>query len=187
MTMSLTLGRPAPARSTLVANVLLFQAGWFACVLGAAHGRWWLGPAVAAAVLGWHLARAEEPRREATLIGVAAIAGALFETALVQTGWVRFDAAVMPFEGLAPIWMVALWALFATTLNVSLRALHGRWRLAALLGAVGGPLAYAGGARLGALEWVDAGAALAVIGIGWAALTPLLLLAARRLDGYSSQ
>ena len=187
MNTSMTIAHPGPARSALVANVLLFQAGWFACVLGAAQGTWWLGPAVAAVVAGWHLARAARPRPEAMLLGVAALAGALFETALVASGWVRFDVAAMPFDGLAPVWMVALWALFATTLNVSLRALHGRWRLAALLGAVGAPLAYAGGARLGALEWVDAGAALAAIGVGWAVLTPLLLLAARRLDGYSPQ
>ncbi len=187
MNTSLTLGRAAPARTTLLANVLLFQAGWFACVLGAANGAAWLGPAVAAAAVGWHLARAAAPRPEAALIGVAALAGLAFETALVHSGWLHFDPAGMPFEALAPFWMVALWALFATTLNVSLRALHGRWRVAALLGAVGGPLAYAGGARLGALEWVDATAALAAIGIGWAVLTPLLLLAARRLDGFASR
>lgn len=175
------IGAPS---STVVANVLLSQAGWFACVTGAAHGWGWLGPAVATAVVAWHVARAAEPRLEAALIGLIAFVGASFETVMVRSGWVRFDAGVMPFEGVAPVWMVALWALFATNLNVSLRALHGRWQLAALLGAIGGPLAYLSGARLGALQWVDAGAALAAIAIGWATLMPLLLLAARRLDGY---
>jgi len=80
--------------------------------------------------------------------------------------------------------MVALWASFATTLNVSLRALHGRL-IASLLGAVGAPLAYYSGQKLGAVQMVNAGAALAVVAAGWALLTPLLLLAARRLDGYA--
>ena len=79
--------------------------------------------------------------------------------------------------------MVALWAIFATTLNVSLRSLRPHRWLAALLGAIGGPVAYYAGARLGALEFGTPAPALAAIGIGWAILTPALLGTARRLDG----
>jgi hypothetical protein len=173
-------------RMALVLNVVLFQLGWFACVLGAAHGWPWLGVWVALGVLAWHLARSVQPAREAALLAGAAVVGTAFETLLVQTGWLRYGGGSgLLIEGTAPMWMVALWALFATTLNVSMRALRPRLVLAALLGAVGGPLAYYGGARLGALELVSPGAALAAIGIGWAVLTPLLFTAARRWDGYA--
>jgi len=168
----------------LVINVLLFQLGWFACVLGAARGLPWAGAAVAAAVVGWHLARATWPKRELALVAVAALAGAAFETVLVHTGWVQFDSGVL-LQGFPPYWMVALWAVFATTLNVSLRWLHRRGALAAALGAVGGPAAYYAGAQLGAIELSPTGAALAAIGAGWAILAPALLGAARRLDGYA--
>jgi hypothetical protein len=170
-------------RMTLASNVLLFQAGWFACVLGAAHGMPWVGVVAAAAIVGWHVLRAPRPRRELALIALSAAVGALFETLLMREGWVRFDTGVL-VDGAAPYWMVALWALFATTLNVSLRALRTRLGLAALLGAVGGPAAYYAGARLGAIEFSTLGAALAAIAVGWALLTPLLLGAARRFDGY---
>lgn len=165
-------------------NVVLFQAGWFACVLGAAHGLPWIGALAAALVVGVHLARAARPRRELALVAVAAGAGAAFETLLAQSGLVRIDAGV-PIAGAAAYWMVALWAIFATTLNVSLRSLRPHLALAALLGAVGGPAAYFAGARLGALELTAVGASLAAIAIGWAVLAPLLLGAARRLDGYA--
>ena len=168
----------------LALNVILFQVGWFACVLGAANGLPWAGALAAAAIVGWHLARSNQPRHEGVLVAAAVIAGAAFETVLVQTGWVRFDSGVL-LEGTAPYWMVALWAVFATTLNVSLRSLRGRPWIAALLGAVGGPAAYVAGARLGALEFVAVGSALAAIGVGWALLAPALLSAARRLDGYA--
>lgn len=168
----------------LVLNVLLFQIGWFACVLGAAKGLPWAGVAVAAAVVGWHLARATRPKREFALVAVAALAGAAFETVLVHTGWVQFDSGVL-LQGFPPYWMVALWAVFATTLNVSLRWLRGRPALSAVLGGVGGPAAYYAGAQVGALELAAAGAALAAIGAGWAVLAPALLGAARRLDGYA--
>ncbi len=167
---------------TLLVNILLFQAGWFACVLGAAHGMPWAGPLGAAAIVAWHLARAAQPGQELALVVVAAVTGALFETLLVQAGWVRFGTGVL-IEGTAPYWMVALWTIFATTLNVSLRWLRARTGLAALFGAIGGPAAYYAGAELGALELVRIDAALVAIAAGWAVLTPVLLRAARRLDG----
>jgi hypothetical protein len=166
------------------ANIALFQIGWFACVLSAAHGMPWIGALTVAAVVARHVFEARHPRRELALIGTAAAIGAMFETLLAQSGWVRFTSGVL-FAGVAPYWMVSLWALFATTLNVSLRSLRPHPVLASILGAVGGPLAYYGGARLGALEFAAAGAALAAIAIGWLVLAPALLSAARRLDGYT--
>ena len=94
---------------TLVFNVALFQIGWFACVLGAAHGLPWLGALVALAIIGWHLARARRPRQELALVATAALLGAVFETLLVQTGWVRFETGTL-VDGTAPYWMVTLWA-----------------------------------------------------------------------------
>jgi len=168
-----------------VLNVVLFQIGWFACVLGAAHGLAWAGALSALAIVAWNVSRADHPRQELMLVGCAAALGVLFESLLVQSGWVRFGAGVV-IEGAATYWMVVLWALFATTLNVSLRSLRAHGWLAALLGAIGGPLAYFAGARLGALEFVATGAALAGIAAGWAMLTPLLFRAALRLDGYGA-
>lgn len=170
---------------TLIANIVLFQAGWFACVLGAAHGLPWIGAITAALIVAWHVLQAAQPARELALVGVAAALGALFETVLLQSGFVHFPHGGL-FDGLAPYWMIALWALFATTLNVSLRWLRAHPALGAWLGGIGGPLAYYAGARLGAIELAAAGASLAAIAIGWAVLTPLLLACARRLDGHAA-
>lgn len=169
---------------TIAFNVALFQAGWFACVLAASHGLTWMGAIVAAIVVAWHVARAAQPAIELRLVGAAAAVGAVFETVLVQSGSISFPGGML-VAGIAPYWMVAMWALFATTLNVSLRWLRPHVWLAALSGAVGGPAAYYAGARLGALEFTATGAALATIAIGWAILTPLLLRVAQRLDGYA--
>lgn len=176
-------GPPMPFPA-VVLNALLFQAGWFAAVLGAAQGLPWLGVSAAAAIAAWHLARAPRPLGELALLGIAVAAGAGFETLLVQAGWLRFDAGVI-IAGTAPAWMVALWANFATTLNVSLRLLRERLPAAALLGAIAAPAAYFSGGKLGAVEIVAMGPALAAIAAGWAVLTPLLFAAARRLDGFA--
>ena len=78
-----------------------------------------------------------------------------------------------------------MWALFATILNVSLRWLKGRWAVAALAGAVAGPLAYYGGSRLGALQFGNEGVALIALSLGWAVFTPLLMALSERYDGYA--
>jgi hypothetical protein len=166
---------------TLALNVALFQAGWLACVLGAAHGMPWGGIAVAAAVVAWHAARARRPAQELKLVALAVLAGALCDSALAASGWIAF-APEAPAAGLAPWWILAMWALFATTLNVSLAWLRTRLPLAGLLGAVCGPLAYWAGARLGALELRQPAAALGALALAWAAILPGLLAAARRGD-----
>lgn len=171
---------------TIVLNVLLFQAAWFTAVLGAANGLPWAGVIAVAVVAAIHLARARRPLAELALLGLAFAVGVLFETLLVQSGWLRFDGGMLA-AGTAPVWMAALWINFATTLNVSLRALQTRLAAAALLGAIGAPVAYYGGFKLGAVELVATAPALAAIAAGWTVLTPLLFAAARRLDGYASR
>jgi len=165
----------------LVPNLLLFQAGWFAAVLGAANGMAWLGPVVIAAILAFHLYRASERASEAGLILAGLLVGLVFESLLAFTGWVAYPGHE---SFIAPLWMIALWANFAATLNVALRSLRSRTWLLAALGGIGGPLAYWGGASLGAMQWLETALVLAWLALGWAALTPLMGRLALKLDGY---
>jgi len=173
------------SRLRLAINIVAYQCAWFACILGAAAQRPGLGMAVALAVVLWHLGSAPEPRRELRLIGIAVLLGLAFESLLVASGWVHMEPGVL-FGSITPLWMVALWAAFATTLNVALRGLRHRYLLCAALGAVGAPLAYYAGARLGALHWVNEVPALLVIALGWAVLTPVLMKSAQRFDGFTT-
>jgi hypothetical protein len=54
-------------------------------------------------------------------------------------------------DALPPPWLLAMWAQFATTFRFSLRPVLARPPGAALFGAVGGPLAFVAGERLGAI------------------------------------
>ena len=162
-------------------NIALFQAGWLACVLGAANGVPAIAPLVAAAVVARHVSTSPAPRRELALVGFACAIGAIFDSALAAGGLIVYREGVV-VDGAAPYWIVALWALFASTLNRSLAWLHGRYALAAVLGAVAGPLSYWAGARLGALELGRPAAAAAALALGWAAILPALLRLARTVD-----
>lgn len=168
----------------ILVNFVAFQLGWFACVLGAAHGLPWAGTGVALAIVAWHLTRAIRPRDELVLVLIAAGIGAVWDSALSALGWIRYPNGVL-IEGAAPHWIVAMWMLFATTLNASLAWLRRNLPLAAVFGALGGPLAYLGGAKLGALTFAAQDAALVALALGWAVLTPLLLRLARPEAAYA--
>lgn len=175
----------APTLGVRIANFVLFQLAWFAIVLGTARGYALWGTLCAVAVIGWHLAISARPDRESALLACLLAIGFVFETLMVGLGHVRYPNG-QPLAWLAPYWMVALWGLFAVTLNVTFRWLRGRRVLAALLGAIAGPLSFAAGVRLGAAKFVDPDIALALLALGWALLMPLLMTLAERLDGVAA-
>ena len=169
-----------------ILNFALFQIGWFSCVIGAAQGFPLFGPVVVSIVIAIHLALAAQPRRELALIAIAGLLGAMFDTVLVQTGWLVYPNGML-WAGTAPYWIIAMWLLFATTLNVSMRWMHGRPVAAFVLGLVGGPLSYLAGERLGGIELVNQSAALLALAAGWAIVTPILVALSQRLDGIQMQ
>jgi uncharacterized protein DUF2878 len=156
-------------------NFAMFYLGWFACVGGAARGQLWLGPAVVAGLLFVHLSLSSSRSEETSLILVAGLLGFVGDTVQASVGLYAFtNTSAVPW--LCPPWMVALWMIFATTLNGSMRWLAGRFGLGAVLGAVFGPLSYLAGARLGAIELhANTLVTLAAIAVAWAGAMPALL------------
>jgi hypothetical protein len=163
-------------------NFIAFQIGWFSCVLGAANGYPFIGPLVVFLVAGLHLMLAYQPRKELVLFLLAAVIGAFFDTLLLRTGWLNYNHGML-WVGTAPYWIVTMWLLFATTLNVSLRWLRRSYFWAAVLGLIGGPMSYYGGAKLGGLVFINMPAALLALAIGWALVTPFLVWLSQRFDG----
>jgi len=168
----------------LFINLAASEAGWFACVSGAANGLPWLGPLVVLGLILMHLRLSKRPGPEIRLILSAVLIGLIADSLLVVTGLVSYPVGTW-LEGFAPYWILAMWALFATTLNVSFKWLRGRNVLAAVLGAIGGPLAYLAGKELGAITFNDQTLALAALAVIWAAAMPLLMKLAVRMDGMS--
>lgn len=142
---------PGPAfRYPSLLNYAFYQAGWFACVLGAAHHRPLTGFIIAAALLGAHLALSNHRRRDGGRVVIAVIVGAAFEALQLWAGTYRFSSGVI-LAALPPPWLLAMWAQMATTFDFSLRPIVTRPAASALFGAVGGPLAFLAGDRLGAV------------------------------------
>lgn len=173
-----------PAARNLI-NFVAFQFAWFACLLGAAHDRVAAGTLAVVAVVALHLAMAPRPGPETRLIAIVTAIGLGWDSLIVSLGLMSYPAGTF-VPGVAPLWILAMWALFATTLNLSMGWLKGRPWLAAAFGAVGGPLAYVAGRKLGGVGMEEPVFALLTQGLGWAVMMPLLLRLAARLNGFEA-
>ncbi|WP_369302548.1 DUF2878 domain-containing protein [Pseudomonas sp. N2-5-1-1] len=157
-----------------LANAVLFQCGWFACVLGG-DSEWLL---VVGAVLAIHLLWISSWSREGQVILAVTLFGTVVDTALRTFGVFHFS-----FPGpLIPFWLVLLWALLATTLRHCLAWSAQPWWRASVLGAVGGPLSYYAGSQLAGVGF-GYGTAPTLIGLAllWALVFPMLHWIARQL------
>ncbi|KPG72611.1 DUF2878 domain-containing protein [Pseudomonas libanensis] len=158
-----------------LANAVLFQCGWFACVLGG-DSLWLL---VGLAVLGIHWLWISSPADDGVLIVTVTLAGTLLDTLLRTLGVFHFSEP----GPMIPFWLMLLWALLATTLRHCLAWSARPWWLASLLGAVGGPLSYYAGSQLAGVSFGYATpATLTGLALLWAMLFPLLHRVARGLE-----
>jgi hypothetical protein len=163
-------------------NLAVFKAAWTAVVVSAAAGTPVIGVIAVATAVGIHLWYSDNPESEIPLLLAAAALGFGWESVLVLVGLLEYSSGNL-ISGLAPYWIVSMWVLFATTLNVGMRWLRRSTTVAAVAGGVGGPLAFFAGASIGAVEFSSPVIALTCIGIGWAVMLPLLVQLAIRLEG----
>lgn len=147
---------------------------WLACVLGAARG--FGTPAALLCVPLLAVQMVLDRHRISPLrwtLPVAAL-GAGMDSLLGLAGLIDFHSTPWP-SWMAPPWLLAIWVVFAGAAPALMAWLKGRWLMCAALAAVGGPLAYSGGAALGAATLPTPALTLAVMGVLWALLLPLLV------------
>ena len=134
-----------------VIGAVVFQVLWGALVMTAGSG--WSAAVAAATVMLvlMQLALCPVPFfAAAAFVGLAGMIGLGMDTLLTAVGLLAPVRAIVPFP-VAPLWLIGLWIAFAGFLQVTLTYLRERPVSQWLAGAVGGPLAYWSGARLGAI------------------------------------
>ncbi len=79
-----------------------------------------------------------------------------------------------------PLWLALIWLLFASTLTYSLSWTQRPWWVGSLLGALGGPVSYWGGAKLADVGLpLGTWPSLVLLALIWAVLMPVLHWVAR--------
>lgn len=160
-----------------ITNALLFQAGWFVCIL---CGSFWAGIFTLAAII-FHFVISRQRRDDAVAVLIAIALGLVHDSLLLHSGYIRFvESAYLP-----PLWLVCLWALLGITLNHSLVWIYSRPLWSALLGAIAAPLSYLAGVSLSSAEWSSPLVeVLPIIAILWLVVLPLHRFLSLRVLSY---
>lgn len=163
------------------ASLIGYQLVWFAAVIGAGRGLAWPGVVGMLIYAACQLAIARHWKADLSLLATATVFGLLLDGGLIHWKLASY-AAPWPSATIAPAWILALWMTFALTFTQSLAWLQTRLWPAALLGLIGGPLAYLGASRgWQVVSFVEpAWHGLLGLAIGWALATPALAWLARR-------
>ena len=161
-----------PSKWHLLLNFVLFQIGWFACLLLDNL----LPLVVTAAILGLHFFVIVSPthrRDEALLLLKVLCVGLLLEWVYLRMGvLVNLDGTVLP-----SLWLLMIWVLFGSTFRYSLAWIRNYVWLASLFASVAAPLSYYAGANLN--DSVTLGDSLLIslgfIAVSWALVFPVLM------------
>jgi hypothetical protein len=109
-------------RGAILLNVVLYQTGWFACVLGGAKGRPWLGAGVGLVFLTIHLFLCQEPAREVETVFWIGLAGTAIDSIQAFSGTFVFLSGYWT-QWVVPFWLTVMWMQFATLFHLPPRYL----------------------------------------------------------------
>lgn len=133
-------------------------------------------------IILFHIKKATFPKQATILILVIALLGGVFDQSLNYFHFIDYKNQEI-MQNLIPLWIVMLWALFATTLTLSMRWLRSNIILSAIFGFVGGPLSYMAGEKLNAIH-IEGQMGLLILALGWAIAIPLCIQLSIKWDGY---
>ena len=153
-------------------NIIGFQTGWWACVLGTKNGYPYLGPIVMFIFLFTHFARLKKRNKELLFATLVGLIGTIVDTILLQTNLVVYQGVYL--DKIAPLWITAMWIGFAATINHSLGWLNNKWIMSFALGAIFGPLSYFTGIKFEALHFEVSLLTVSVLALLWGVVVPYL-------------
>lgn len=124
------------SKKTIVAAAILFQAVWFACVLGPTYV--WIAAAIVYLAIYLFVFKCT---RYLFFIAVAGSLGISVDFALYSVEFIQFES------GRFPAWLVMLWFIFVSSIPLAFAFLRKRYWLAFVLGGPGGASSYFAASR----------------------------------------
>lgn len=157
--------------------VIWFYVGWFGCVF---FGKWQLAewslifPSVALLLL---ITSKAATKKQVMVLLLSAVVGLVFDALALRFGLISFPNPAITF---VPLWLISMWLLFTTMVPVSHGLFKSNLLLAALLGAVFGPLSYYSGEAFEVFSFSNT-KAIVIYAIFWGIYFPAIHYIYRKL------
>ena len=117
----------------VIINIILFQAGWFACVISASQRFEWIAIGSIILIIVSHLYLVQNRWLESKIILSSGLTGMIVDSIMIANQVFTANHAI-EIDNLAPLWLVGLWMLLGMTLNHSLAWFRNHLWLAAVAG-----------------------------------------------------
>ena len=159
----------------MIINIVGFYTGWWGCILGSSNGLPYIGPSLMLLFIIFHGAFFIKNNRELQFILVIGVIGTIVDSGLVLSKYFVYAGSYAENLPIAPLWITAMWAGFAATVNHSMVFFQKKWALMIIAGGVFGPAAYFTGKGFEAIyfELGNLSSAL-IIGVVWGISMPMV-------------
>ena len=164
-------------------NIIGFQICWWICVLFSTTNFSYLGPMIMLLYIGVHLLYISDNNiKEFKLIFIAGLIGTIFDSLYIVFNIFSYSSSFSFLPLIVPLWITAMWAGFATTLNHSLFWINKNYYIAFLMGFIFGPISYLTGEAFKAIQFnTTIVNGLGILAISWGIAVPVVVYINRRI------
>jgi len=150
-----------------IINYFGFSIVWICCASTPALQMPLLAPIATIIFLLLHFSIIAYKRdRELKLIIFSVLLGIIVDSGFAIMNVVQYNGALSVMPKFAPIWILCMWAGFASQVNYAMKYLRGKYPLIAFYGLLA-PLAYMGGEKIDAVTIVPVNINYVIISIAW--------------------
>ncbi len=167
-------------------NFVLFQAIWFACILGAANSRMLSSWILFITFMYFQTCKINRHTNDLLFVTILLPLGIIIDSLWAFNGLIEYKVGY-PSTSFSPYWIAILWITFALSLNHSLKWIFKYPKLALIFGMFGGPLSYLGAERLGAIVINHRSLTLSLLAISWLMVILMILFVHKRINNRSME
>ena len=136
----------------IVINVIGFYICWWLTVFGAVSELYFIGPLVTLIFVILHLYKVANHKKEDIFLIICFFLGLIIETVLLNFNVIIHKGFLVEYN-IAPLWSIALWVCFGSTLFHSFKWLSRQYFISMLLGLFSAPLIYLSMNAIGIIEF----------------------------------
>ena len=164
-------------------NILGFQICWWICVLFSTTNYSYIGAIVMSLYIMIHLLYiSDHYKKEFKLILITGFIGTIFDSLFIGFNIFSYSSTFSVIPLIVPLWITAMWAGFATTLNHSLYWINKNYYIAFLMGFIFGPISYLTGESFKAIQFnMETVNSLAILAFSWGIAIPLVVYINHRI------
>ena len=150
-----------------IINYFGFSIVWICCASTPALEMPFLAPIVTIIFLLLHFSIIAYNRdKELKLIIFSVLLGIVVDSGFAIMNIVQYNGVISAIPNFAPIWILCMWAGFASQVNYAMKYLKGKYPLIGFYGLLD-PLEYIGGEKINAVTIMPENSSYIIISITW--------------------